>query len=142
MMLQKVQHFCINFSFFKFELVDYANSSFGVKYDAQVKYNWCFLSLCLISHALISYFQILQLGLMTKDELNEVSNKALALFGYGQVDVFLIICFCYDVFEAILRLRFITNFHVRLNMNFSFPCLQVVLVHVIEVLELLMIWKC
>lgn len=100
---------------------------------ARVKY--CFLSFCLISHALISYFQILQLGLMTKDELDEVSNKALALFGYGQVDISLIICFCYNLFEAIIRC--ITNFHV----NFFFPCLYVVLVHVIEVFEYFMIWK-
>lgn len=39
-------------------------------------------------------FQILQLGLMTKDELDEVSNKALALFAYGQVGIFLVIHFC------------------------------------------------
>ncbi|KAG6469770.1 hypothetical protein ZIOFF_070701 [Zingiber officinale] len=32
----------------------------------------------------VSPDEILQLGLMTKDELDEVSNKALALFSYGQ----------------------------------------------------------
>ncbi|XP_038977760.1 phosphoribosylaminoimidazole-succinocarboxamide synthase, chloroplastic-like, partial [Phoenix dactylifera] len=39
---------------------------------------------CLLTNALLGGVQIIKLGLMTQDEYDEVSSKALSLFAYGQ----------------------------------------------------------